>query len=555
MAFVGVFGTAVYLSRLTATTSRRTARDDAVVSESSLRLLDEFLSESTPLSKNETMPDTVYTYPVSSSAFVNKVVAATSTKTVAGSELRHSLEISGRPQPVTVTDVLTEERTTLTSGSASATTSTAGMNWPKSALLTDSNVSQNAITHWDAFCQVPPGGFKAWNRGLVTVLEPVFPRDCQKLMAGDKAEARRVLAASKQWKNVLTDAMFLMQTGDCLYLKKMFSDIMYNSILEKGFPLAFIFVINDAPQQVFRLLKLLYRPQNLFCIHYDKKTSPQVRQVFDNIAKCFSNVMIASKLENVIWGYNTIMEAQMNCLHDLHKHRTKQPAFLKWRYVVNLCGKELPLVSNRELASHLSALNGSSSILTRKATDEEVTKRTRFKAVVNKQHSRAVTSGNSLGPPPFNITIYKGSSYNAFSYAFVDFILTDKKVKTIHNFFMYCKNPEEHFYASVYMMPNVPGGFNPRLSEAQLYVRVARAIWCFDGKECQFGFHCNGEVLRQVCITNSADLPAIMKSFEADRHMFHNKYFLEVDHTVMDCLEERIVAKNIEEYNQECKQK
>lgn len=402
-----------------------------------------------------------------------------------------------------------------------------------------------------SYCQLPPGGFKAWKSGLVTVLEPVVPRDCHKLMVGDKAERRKIKAASKVWKNSLTHAMFLKQTEDCFWLGKMFRNNLYNTALEKSFPLAFTFVVNSSPQQVFRLLKLLYRPQNTFCIHYDIKTPPSIHQTFDNLAKCFGNVMIASKLENVIWGYYTIMEAQMNCLHDLHKYRTSQPASMKWKYVINLCGKELPLVTNRELISHLMALNGSSSVVPHEATEEEIRKRIHFKAVLHENRSKALTSSVPLGPPPFNIKIYKGSSYNAFSYTFVDFLLTDSKVGTIHKFFMDCKNPEEHFYASVYMIPGVPGGFNRQLHEEKRYFSVARAIWCFNGRECTFGFHCHGQVLHDICITDSADLPAILKS-SSDGHMFHNKYFSELDHTVMDCLEERIVSKNIEEYKQEC---
>lgn len=34
--------------------------------------------------------------------------------------------------------------------------------------------------------------------------------------------------------------------------------------------------------------------------------------------------------------------------------------------------------------------------------------------------------------------------------------------------------------------------------------------------------------------------------------MFHNKYFMERDHTVMDCIEEEIVNRNKEEYKRDC---
>lgn len=401
------------------------------------------------------------------------------------------------------------------------------------------------------FCQLPTNGFKAWKSGLVTVLEPVIPRrDCKKLIDGDKAEARRIQAASKQWTSSITDTLFLKQTRECNHLQQTFNNNLYNTILERDFPLAFTFIVNGSPQQVVRLLKLLYRPQNVFCIHYDVKAPPSVRQVFDNIAKCFPNVMIATRLEDVIWGYYTIMQAQINCLHDLHSYREKQSAALKWRYVINVCGKELPLVTNRELVSRLMALHGSSSVLAYVPSKEEMKKRIQFQAVLDKKRGKAVTSSIPLGAPPFGLKVYKGSSYNAFSYSFVHFMLTNSTIQTIYKFFVKCKNAEEHFYASVYMMPGAPGGFEPRLRGK--YFSVARAIWCFNGRQCQEGFYCHGQVLHTVCVTNSADLPAIVKSASLNGYVFHNKYFVEMDHTIMDCLEETIVNKNREEYRQEC---
>ena len=34
--------------------------------------------------------------------------------------------------------------------------------------------------------------------------------------------------------------------------------------------------------------------------------------------------------------------------------------------------------------------------------------------------------------------------------------------------------------------------------------------------------------------------------------MFHNKYFMERDHTVMDCVEEELVIRNKQEYERDC---
>ena len=50
-----------------------------------------------------------------------------------------------------------------------------------------------------------------------------------------------------------------------------------------------------------------------------------------------------------------------------------------------------------------------------------------------------------------------------------------------------------------------------------------------------------------------AELKDVLRvSGGGERALFHNKYFMEVDHTVMDCMEERAVARNRLEFEQDC---
>ncbi len=134
---------------------------------------------------------------------------------------------------------------------------------------------------------------------------------------------------------------------------------IYVSKTERDFPIAFTSVVYNSPQQVLRLLRLLYRPHNSYCIHTDIK-SPH-KTFFHSIAKCFDNVIVPSAEVDVIWGYYTILEAQMNCMRDLLTLRKTQEH--PWMYVINLCGKELPLVTQRELITRLIRLNATSFIL------------------------------------------------------------------------------------------------------------------------------------------------------------------------------------------------
>lgn len=57
-----------------------------------------------------------------------------------------------------------------------------------------------------------------------------------------------------------------------------------------------------------------------------------------NLAHCFPNLFLASKLESVQYAHITRLNADLNCLNDLLERSE-----VKWKYVINLCGQDFPL--------------------------------------------------------------------------------------------------------------------------------------------------------------------------------------------------------------------
>ncbi len=372
--------------------------------------------------------------------------------------------------------------------------------------------------------------FKSWRLRAITILEPNIQKNCQKIFKGDKQEAKRVLEESAKWINPVQDTDLLKLTENCLWVRNTFGDNLYTTKLEKSFPIAFTFTIYNSPQQVLRLLKALYRSVNTYCIHVDPKSDQTFIDIFGNIAKCLSNVHMASKLYKVTWGDNGVMKAQMQCLSDLVKVQKELPQERKWKYSINLCGKELPIITNHEIVVYLLKLNGSSDINV-------------FELDKKAQEWRRL-KGRKI---PFNLPYYKSQSNIAVSFQFAKHLLTDRKALDLYKFFLNCRMPEEHYYATVYKLPNFPGGFNAELPKG-LYVPVERAFWRFKNGKAQ----CHGRIVHNICIVNAADLNHVMtRSNYGTAGMFHNKYFMEDDHTVMDCVEEMIVEKNIEEHERD----
>ena len=120
---------------------------------------------------------------------------------------------------------------------------------------------------------------------------------------------------------------------------------------ERNFPIAFSILMYKDVAQVERLLRAIYRPQNHYCIHVDKKASRDTHEAITAISRCFENVIIAPRRLNIKWGHFSILEAEIICLKELEK----RPG---WRYFINLTGQEFPLKINAELVKILKVYDG-----------------------------------------------------------------------------------------------------------------------------------------------------------------------------------------------------
>ena len=71
---------------------------------------------------------------------------------------------------------------------------------------------------------------------------------------------------------------------------------------EKNFPLAFDILVFKDIEQFERLLRAVYRPQNIYCVHVDKKAKSTLHKAVGEIAGCFDNVFVLQNNIEVTWG-------------------------------------------------------------------------------------------------------------------------------------------------------------------------------------------------------------------------------------------------------------
>ena len=391
-------------------------------------------------------------------------------------------------------------------------------------------------------------GIKSWHRGVVTELEPRIRANCDLLRHNDRPEIERVKREIKTWQNSETEEEWIERLSDCEKVVSDFSNNFYNSPEEVDFPLAYILIVYTNPRQMVRLIKTLWKPQNVFCIHPDAKQSEEFIGVFRQLSKCLDNVFLPTKLEKVFYQHHTIMDSQLNCYKDLLNYQT-----WRWKYVINLCGRELPLKTNREIVRSLKTLKGGSAIETQPVQmSRGFLARDRFtwKAEENYTSGKLHYTHSRLGPPP--IPIYKSFNFVAVSRPFVDFFVNDRKAIQFRNYLKDVKIPEEEFYASLVHLPKVPGGLPPHRAPLPT---VDKYIWMNKHTQTRSRLEsCEGRMVHFICIVGVGDLDQIYRwgVLRKTPVFFFNKYFMEEDHVVMDCLEERLLQQNKREYEMDC---
>ncbi len=241
---------------------------------------------------------------------------------------------------------------------------------------------------------------------------------------------------------VPSDDEFYRQANSCAWILNQLDPGYYVSEEEKQFPLAFAISVYQSPYQIFRFLKVIYRPHNLYCLHYDKKSTEAFKKLMITIAECLPNVIVPKKIVDVVWGWHTIVDAQMNCLNDTFELRNRFP----WQYAITLCGKEVPLRTNKEMVNTLRKLNGTSGIELKKIIHREKANWLR-KHVLNDHHVRR--SKEKLQPVPFNLKIVKSPTYVSLPERFVNYLLQNNTAIQFQKFLEDTRIPDEHFVATL----------------------------------------------------------------------------------------------------------
>lgn len=361
--------------------------------------------------------------------------------------------------------------------------------------------------------------------------------NCTAIYEMEPVEVSKTLAIRKQKTYVgATDQTIVNATSDCdWFVVTQGYDGIQGTEFEREFPLAYSLVVHQDAALVERLLRAIYMPHNIYCIHYDLKSPADFISAIKGLARCIPNVFIASKLERVQYAGISRLRADLNCLSDLLDSE------VKWKYVINLCGQDFPLRTNAELVSDLKELKGRNMVESKWPGGKK--QRWSVHHILknnNEYYDTPVSTSEEKSPPPHNIEMFVGSAYFTLSREFVVFVHWSFLARDFLAWSEDTYSPDEHFWATLVRVPGVPGEVprsDPEISELISKTRLMK--WSY--LEEDLYPPCAGVHVRAVCIYGAAELRWLLNY----GHWFANKVDPKVDPVLIECLEEKLAEKRL----------
>uniref|UniRef100_A0A3Q3XGL7 Glucosaminyl (N-acetyl) transferase 3, mucin type n=1 Tax=Mola mola TaxID=94237 RepID=A0A3Q3XGL7_MOLML len=373
--------------------------------------------------------------------------------------------------------------------------------------------------------------------------DPEAAYNCSAILQGDTEEIEKaaLLSLSKAFLETvrIPDEYYINATQDCRTFRVIRKYLQYPlSQEEEDFPLAYSMVVHH--KNFERLLRAIYAPQNIYCVHVDKKSAPSVRSAITAITSCFPNVFITSQAVDVVYAGWPRVQADLNCMADLHYSKKK------WKYFINLCGQDFPLKTNLEIVRMLRSLKGGNSL-----ESEEMPQGKKWR--VSKVHQIVAgsikTTEKEKGPSPFKLPILSGNAYIVVNRGYVRSVLESEQVQALIEWAKDTYSPDEFLWATIQRIPGVPGSTWPNrkydMTDVNAITRLVKWRWHegIHGSPGAVYPKCHGRHLREICVYAAGDLQWMLEQ----HHLFANKFDTDSDPIAIYCLEKYLRHKALSE--------
>ncbi|XP_028313921.1 beta-1,3-galactosyl-O-glycosyl-glycoprotein beta-1,6-N-acetylglucosaminyltransferase-like [Gouania willdenowi] len=365
--------------------------------------------------------------------------------------------------------------------------------------------------------------------------------NCSAILQGDEEAVRqaKILTITKEFRKSIQipDDFYTSEAQDCrrFKLKRKYLT-MPLSKEEEDFPLAFSIIVHHKVQNFERLLRAIYAPHNIYCIHVDQKSPVSVVSAIKAITSCFSNVFLAKRTENVTYASWSRVQADLNCMGELYN------SSIKWKYFINLCGQDFPLKTNLEIVRMLRSFKGKNSLESEKMSEG---KKGRVNNVFKIVDGHPKNTGKKKEKPPFDLPILSGSAYIVVNRGYIRSVLEDSRIQTLIEWAKDTYSPDEFLWATIQRMPGIPGSRWPHVkhgtTDLNSHARLVKWQW-HEGPQGSLEAaypKCEGTHNREICVYGAGDLPWLLEH----HHFFANKFDTDFDAIAVYCLEKYLRQK------------
>ncbi|KAL5963618.1 Beta-13-galactosyl-O-glycosyl-glycoprotein beta-16-N-acetylglucosaminyltransferase [Taenia solium] len=193
--------------------------------------------------------------------------------------------------------------------------------------------------------------------------------------------------------------------------------------------IAVTIAVKDDVRPVARILRMIHRVNNYYCIHLDRNADSTLREAVQGLITCFNgNVELIPKNSSitVASGGASSLKTHLVCAEQALNRNTK------WKYLINIDDDEFPLRTNLEIVAILQALGGSNLV-----------------------EAFSVTSSNSKEKNkdlPLNAAWYHGALHGAYRREFLENALQGQFVAPLRQYLLSNQslvNPEELFFPTL----------------------------------------------------------------------------------------------------------
>lgn len=371
-------------------------------------------------------------------------------------------------------------------------------------------------------------------------LSPRADINCSRISRGDTTAVQEALMSRllrENKRDPFKEEAYLNMTKDCGLFKASRRYIEFPlSKDEDDFPIAYSMVVHEKIEMFERLLRAIYAPQNVYCVHVDQKSPEPFKKAIQAIASCFENVFVATKLESVVYASWSRVKADLNCMEDLLKSK------VRWRYLLNTCGTDFPIKTNAEIVQALKLLNGKNNMESERPSSGKMNRWKYHHEVTNS----VIKTDTEKSSPPLSSPMFTGNAYFVVTREFVQHLFQDPVVEKFLEWSQDTYSPDEHIWATLNRMPGVPGSlpYNNKFDLTDMNAIARLVKWAYSEGDVTKGAPyspCTGISQRAVCVYGTGDLNWMI----AQHHLLANKFDPKVDDYAIQCLEEYLRHKAI----------